>query len=106
MAIEYVPTGVVLEVEIVKVELQLGEQLGEEKLAVAPFGRPEAEKDTDWLFPDTRPILTVVETEPQGEVEPDEGLIDREKSKGAALTVIVVVAEQVTPCLVVSNLAV
>jgi hypothetical protein len=46
--IRNVPAGVVPAVVLmVKVEEQVGAQLGEENEAVAPAGRPEAEKVTD-----------------------------------------------------------
>jgi len=42
----YIPTGVLALVIIFKVELQRGLQLVGEKVATAPVGKPEAEKDT------------------------------------------------------------
>ena len=50
--------------EIVIVEGQVGLQLGGTKEAVAPDGRPEAEKKTDWLVPEIKVASTMAETEP------------------------------------------
>lgn len=49
-------------VEIVKVEEQAGEQEVGEKVAVAPAGRPEVEKETDWEVPETRVAVTKLVT--------------------------------------------
>jgi hypothetical protein len=48
---------------MVSVEEQLGLQLPEEKEAVAPVGKPEAEKVTFWVLPDVKVALIELVTE-------------------------------------------
>lgn len=82
-------------VEIVVVEEQAGLQLVGEKEAVVPEGRPEAEKETDWLGPEIRPAVTVVEIELPWTTETETGLIERLKSKAPTIfkvTVVVLVS--------------
>ena len=55
----YVPVGVVGEVERVKVELHGGLQAPGLKVAVAPDGRPAADKLTAWEVPAVRVVDTV-----------------------------------------------
>ena len=54
------PTGVELVVVIVSVLVQVGLQLGLEKLAVAPVGRPLAVRLTACVGPDTRVAVMVL----------------------------------------------
>ena len=58
-----VAVGVDAEVEMVKVEVQVGRQDAGEKDAVAPDGRPEAEKETEAAVPDTRVAVTVLDAD-------------------------------------------
>lgn len=55
-----VPVGVVAWVVRVRVDEQVGLQLGEEKEAEALVGRPEAEKETAWVEPEAR-VAVIVE---------------------------------------------
>ena len=55
----YVPVGVDVEAETVKLDVQLGIHDPEEKSPVAPDGRPETEKETDWAVPEATKALTV-----------------------------------------------
>ena len=64
MVTEYVPAGVVEEVEIVSVEVKLGVPDEGLKLAVAPDGRPEADRLTISLKPPTESSETVDVTDP------------------------------------------
>jgi hypothetical protein len=57
------PAAVELLVLIVSVEEQLGLQLVEENEAVAPVGKPEAEKVTAWALPETKVVLIELVTE-------------------------------------------
>ena len=57
------PVGVVESVETVMMEVQVGEQEVGENDAVAPAGRPEAEKLTDWVEPERREDETELVTE-------------------------------------------
>ena len=57
------PAGVEAEVLSVNRVEQFGLQLPEENEAVAPEGRPEAEKETDWVEPDIKVVLTEFVTE-------------------------------------------
>jgi hypothetical protein len=57
------PEGVEPVVLMVRVEEQLGLQLAEENEAVAPEGRPDTEKETDWLPPEARVALMELVTE-------------------------------------------
>ena len=59
----YVPVGVVPEVVMVRVELLVGFTDEGENEAVAPEGRPEAERETDRVVPETRVAVTVLVTE-------------------------------------------
>ena len=54
--------GVEATVERVRVVEQVGEHAVEENAAVAPVGRPAAEKETDCVVPATRVALVVVKT--------------------------------------------
>ena len=69
---------------MVIVELQVGLQLAGLKEADAPDGKPEAEKDTDWVEPEVRVVLTVAEIELPWVTEPEVGLMEIEKSNGAS----------------------
>ena len=80
MVIVELPVGVVAEVVIVIVEVQVGLQLAELNEAIAPEGRPDAEKLTDWLVPDVRPAVTVVVMLLPPIIAPLVGLADKEKS--------------------------
>lgn len=62
-AICLVPVGVEAEVEMVRVDVQVGLQDVGEKEAVAPAGRPDAVKDTDWVVPNVRVAVQVLVTE-------------------------------------------
>ena len=57
------PAGVDAEVVRVNVEEHVGLHDAEEKDAVAPVGRPEAEKDTDCAVPETRVAVIVLDTD-------------------------------------------
>ena len=58
------PTGVEAEVFMVRVEEQLGEQETGEKEALAPVGRPEAEKVNDAGVPLMRVAVMLLAAEP------------------------------------------
>jgi hypothetical protein len=75
------PAAVELLALIVSVEEQLGLQLAEENDAVAPVGKPEAEKVTAWAFPDVKAALMELLTEEPAKTDlfPE---LDREKLKG------------------------
>jgi len=60
MVIVLLPTGVLLEVFIVKTEVQSGVQEVGEKAAVAAVGRLETEKETESGVPEVRLTLIVV----------------------------------------------
>jgi hypothetical protein len=60
IVIVYVPVGVVEEVEIVAVELQVGLQLVGLKEHDAPVGRLEHENETDCVLPLINVAVTVV----------------------------------------------
>ena len=78
----YLPVGVDMEVEIVIVLVKDGvPELGL-KLYGAPEGKPEAERVTDWVEPETSPTLTAADTLPPCCTLPLWGLTDIEKSKG------------------------
>jgi len=49
-------------VESVRVVAQVGTQVVGEKVAVAPAGSPEAEKDTDCDVPESKVAVIVLET--------------------------------------------
>ena len=66
---EYVPVGVVALVVTVSVEEHVGVQLGGEKLALAPTGRPVMENATDAAVPETRDAETEFVTEDPGVTE-------------------------------------
>ena len=57
------PVGVDAEVVTVTVEEQVGLHDAGEKAAVAPVGRPEAEKDTDCAVPETSVAVMVLEAD-------------------------------------------
>ena len=57
------PVGVDAEVARVTVEEHVGLHDAGEKDAVAPAGRPEAEKDTDCAVPETRVAVIVLDTD-------------------------------------------
>ena len=57
------PVGVNAEVVTLNVDEQVGLHNAGEKEAVAPVGRPEAEKDTDCAVPDTRVAAIVLDTD-------------------------------------------
>ena len=63
MVIEYVPTGVVEAVEIVSVEVKVGVPDDGVNVAVAPDGRPDADKLTVSLKPFTEVSETVAVTD-------------------------------------------
>jgi hypothetical protein len=67
-------------VEIVRVELKLGVPEDGLKLAVAPKGRPEADKLTALLKPSTEVSETVVLVDPPCTTDPDVGLTPIVKS--------------------------
>jgi hypothetical protein len=75
------PAGVELFVLMVRVEEQVGLQLVEEKEAVAPVGKPEAENVTAWALPDVKvALIELVTEEPATTDMPPE--LDTEKLKG------------------------
>jgi len=89
-----IAVGVDAEVEMVRVEVQAGRQGPGEKEAVAPDGRPEAEKETKVAVPETREAVTVSDADcPWTAVLPP--ALESEKSNvgGELLTVTVTVAE-------------
>ena len=57
------PAGVEAEVVRVTVEEQVGLHDAGEKAAVAPAGKPEAEKDTDCAVPETSVAVMVLEAD-------------------------------------------
>jgi len=57
------PVGVDAKVVRVTVEEHVGLHDAGEKDAVAPVGRPEAEKDTDCAVPETRVAVIVLDTD-------------------------------------------
>ena len=57
------PVGVDAEVVRVNVDEHVGLHDEAEKEAVAPVGRPEAEKDTDCAVPETRVAVIVLDTD-------------------------------------------
>jgi hypothetical protein len=75
------PAGVELLVLTVSVEEQAGLQLVEEKEALAPVGKPEAERVTAWALPVVKVVLIefVVEDPAITDIFPE---LDREKLKG------------------------
>jgi hypothetical protein len=75
------PAGVEVFVLIVIVEEQAGLQLVEENEAVAPVGKPEAEKVTVWALPVVKAVLIELVTEDPAmtDVPPE---LDKEKLKG------------------------
>jgi hypothetical protein len=75
------PAGVDAFALMVSVEEQLGLQLAEEKEAVAPVGKPEADRVTVWALPDVRVALIELVTEDPAltDLSPE---LDREKLKG------------------------
>jgi hypothetical protein len=75
------PAGVDAFALIVSVEEQLGLQLAEEKEAVAPVGKPEADRVTVWALPDVKVALIELVTEDPAltDLSPE---LDREKLKG------------------------
>jgi hypothetical protein len=75
------PAAVELLALIVSVEEQLGLQLAEENDAVAPVGKPEAEKVTAWALPDVKAALMELVTEEPAKTDLSPEL-DREKLKG------------------------
>ena len=85
-------------VESVRVVAQVGTQVVGEKVAVAPAGSPEAEKDTDCDVPESKVAVMVLETVAPWTTDwfP---LLVREKSKGGggAVTVKVKLVVRVSP---------
>ena len=82
-------------VETVRVVAQVGTQVVGEKVAVAPAGSPEAEKDTDCDVPESKVAVMVLETvAPWTTVWSP--LLASEKSKGA-VTVKVKLVVRVSP---------
>jgi hypothetical protein len=81
--IREVPAGVELVVLMVRVEEQVGPQEVEEKEAVAPAGRPEAEKVTASVPPDIKVALIKLVTDEAAVTDLFPVLL-REKSKGAS----------------------
>ena len=57
------PVGVDAEVVRVNVDEHVGLHDADEKEAVAPVGRPEAENDTDCEVPETRVAVIVLDTD-------------------------------------------
>ena len=57
------PVGVAADVVSVSVDEQAGLQDAGEDEAVAPVGRPEAEKETDCAVPETRVAVIVLDTD-------------------------------------------
>ena len=57
------PVGVDADVVSVSVEEQVGLHDADEKEAVAPVGRPEAENETDCAVPETRVAVIVLDTD-------------------------------------------
>jgi len=82
------PTGVLVLVIIFKVELQRGLQLVGEKVATAPVGKPEAEKDTSRVVPEIKEVVIVVKIDPPGTIDSAEGLADNPKLNGAVKRVV------------------
>jgi hypothetical protein len=80
MVIAYVPAGVVDAVEIVRTEVKVGVPEGGVKVAVAPDGRPEADKLTVLLKPSIEVSETVALVDPPCTTDPDVGLTSIVKS--------------------------
>jgi hypothetical protein len=87
MVIEDVPAGVVEAVEIVSVEVKLGVPEDGLKLAVAPDGRPEADKLTVLLKFSTEASETVAVTDAPWTADPELGLTLMVKSGTTVVTV-------------------
>jgi hypothetical protein len=90
IVIVYVPVGVVEEVEIVTVELQVGLQLVGLKEQDAPAGRLEHENETGCLVPLTSVAVTVVLVLLPCATLPLLGFTLIEKSKGSKFAVSVI----------------
>jgi hypothetical protein len=75
------PAGVEAFVLMVRVEEQVGLQLVEEKEALAPVGKPEAERVTAWALPETKAALMELVTEDPAMTDTSPELA-REKLKG------------------------
>ena len=82
-------------VESVRVVAQVGTQVVGEKVAVAPAGSPEAEKDTDCDVPESKVAVMVLETVAPWTTDWSP-LLASEKSKGA-VTVKVKLVVRVSP---------
>src|SRR6266540_4842039 len=76
----YVPAGVDAEVLIVRAEDAPEVTDDGLKLAVAPLGRPLADRLTVCALPEVVAVATVADTEPPGSVAPEVGETDTEKS--------------------------
>jgi len=81
---EYEPEGVDVEVNTVSVEVQSGVHDGGENEYVAPEGRPDAEKETGAIDPDTPVAVTAIDAD-RPAVTSGMPLTDSEKLKGMAL---------------------
>jgi hypothetical protein len=77
---EYVPDGVLADVEMVRVDDPPDVTDDGLNDALAPLGRPEAENDTVCADPLVVAVATVVETEPPAVTEPEVGESATEKS--------------------------
>ena len=76
----YVPAGVLVDVVMVRVDDPPEVTVDGLNEALAPAGRPPAERLTDWAEPLVVVVATVALTEPPGAVEPEVGDTEREKS--------------------------
>src|SRR2546425_5790243 len=84
----YVPAGVLDEVASTRVALLVGLPEGGVKVQVLPDGRPVQEYWMLWLGPKVRWAVTVVLTDPPCTgTNPEDGLVEREKSNGEAVGV-------------------
>lgn len=76
----YVPAGVLAEVLMVSVEEPPEVTVAGLNEAVAPDGRPLAERLTDWADPLVVAVDTVAVAEPPGATDPEVGETETEKS--------------------------
>ena len=85
-------------VESVRVVAQVGTQVVGEKVAVAPAGSPEAEKDTDCDVPESKVAVMVLETVAPCTTDWSPPLLsEKSKTGGGAVTVKVKVVVRVRP---------
>ena len=94
--IAYEPAAVAVDVDTVRVELQVGLHDAAENEAVAPDGRPETVRETDFVVPETRLRFTGNDADCPTVTLPLLAM-EREKSKGTGGGVVSPVALDVVP---------